>query len=798
MNTEILQYKRLATASRGYIRSKGRNILNAVLSKNNAIMMMIAFLLGKAPLVGGMMPFGMAIYAASIGYDVNRTLIGASVMLGMILGGATGQIYVTAAGMFLFNVFSMFFKKDRIRLNFRYAVTAFISILIPEMVIVYLQGFLLYDLLKAIFHCFIVFSLMFVFRNALIIIDANRKKHAFSNEEIISMAITASIAISGLVNVQLFGMNIKNIISILAILILSFKCGSGVGAAAGVTVGLIISMTSTITPLVIGSYAFCGLLGGVLRSLGKIGTSLGFIMGNAVLTLYLNNSTEVIVYLQEIIIAIILFMLIPGKLLEIIASIFNATDEVRTDKRSYSLRIKEITVEKLNKLSTAFKELARTFSEIAETKVVADKQDISSLFDRVAENVCKDCSLCLYCWDRNFYNTYQVMFKIVECLDAKGRIEENDIPDYFIDKCERINDFIKAVNNAYEIFKVDMVWKSKISESRGLVSQQLDGLSKAISSLASEINTDIRFKTDVEDLVLFELNKAGIKAKEVIVYENRYGKYEISIFHKSCGGKRFCVSLIDRLVSDIVGRKMVKDGSECCQKPKSDLCILKLVESETFSVTTGVARATKHGGIVSGDTYTFMNTGDGKYIAALSDGMGSGHKAASQSKATIDLLEQFIDSGFDKDTAIKLINSILVMKSSEESFSTIDLSIIDLYEGEVEFVKIGAVPTYIKSSDKVDCIKSASLPAGILSHIEVELAHKKVGDGDFIIMMSDGVFDSFDKQENNGVKNYISGIKSANPQEIADRILEKAYKNYGEKPGDDMLVLVSKVWKRIG
>jgi len=783
-------------------KTKGRKLLSNIFSRSNLLLLPAAFLLGRGQLVGGLMPFGLAIYASTYGLDVNRLLIAVFVILGMISSGAREQIYVAAAGMILFNAFNIPFKNNsgKSKQNFRLAVIAFISTLIPGMVAVYLQGFLLYDLLKTLFCAFVAFLLIFVFRNAVPIIGEARKKYALSGEEMISIAILAALALSGLGEFKIFGFGLKNILSILTILIFSYKCGPGVGAAAGVTVGLMVSMSTAVTPLIIGSYAFCGLLSGIFKNLGKIGASLGFVMGNAVLTLYLNGSTEVLIYLKEIVVAVGVFILIPQKLLDTVSGPFNRNIAINFDKKGYSSRIRDITVEKLNKFSMAFKELSKTFSEISQTKVVTDKQDISSLFDRVADKVCKDCSLCLHCWDRNFYNTYQVMFKIIERLDVKGRIEERDIPGYFLERCERVEDFVEAVNNIYEIFKVDMVWKSRIGESRNLVSQQLEGLSKVISNLAEEIDVDVYFKSDLEDVILLELGKAGVKAGEAVVFENKEQKYEISISHKGCGGKRSCVSIIDKVVSDVIGRKMIKESTDCCQTGKSGQCTLKLIEEETFRVTTGIAKLAKYDGLVSGDSYTFMNSGDGKFIIALSDGMGSGQKAATQSRATISLLEQFMESGFDKDTTVKLINSILVLKSNEDAFSTIDLSVIDLYDGEVEFVKIGAVPTFIKRAEKVEVIRSATLPVGILSNIEMELTHKEVDSGDFIIMMTDGIIDSFKKEENsdNAVFEFLQKINNMNPQQIADIIADEAYKNCGGKPEDDMMVLVAKVWKRAG
>jgi stage II sporulation protein E len=799
MRTGSVPYQKFSGSGSIYEKGKGLQFINNI-GKSDCLFIAVSFLLGRASIVGGLLPFGMAFYASTAGMNINRYVITAFILLGMVTRNAADQLYLTIAAMLLFKVFTIPLRIEKTGHNLKLGIVAFISTLIPEFVIAYMQGLLLYDVLMALFHGVIVFSLIFIYRNAMGAILEIRDKSVLTNEEVISVAILTALVLSGLSGIEVMGFALKNVLSILVILLCSYKFGSGVGAATGVTIGLIISINSPAAPVIVGSYAICGLLSGVLKNLGKVGSSLGFIMGNAVFTLYINGSTEVIIYFKEIILAVIIFMLIPQKVMDSVLDIFGVGTGLNPGKKGYTSRIKELTVDKLNRFSESFKELSKTFSEISETSMVADKQELSVLFDRVADRVCRDCSLCLHCWDRNFYNTYQVMFKIVERLDSKGRIENKDIPDYFISRCERINDFVIAVNNVYELFKVDMVWKGKISESRELVSQQLEGLSKVVSNLACEIDTDVKFKVDMEENLLLNLNRAGIKTNEVLVFENKWGKLEVSISHKGCGGKRACISSIEKIVSLVVGKKMVKDSVECVKKVKDNTCTLRLVEEETFSVTTGIAKLSKYESMVSGDSYTFMNTGNGKFIVAISDGMGTGHKAAVQSRATINMLEQFMESGFDKDTAVKLINSILVLKSDEDSFATIDLSVIDLYEGEVEFVKIGAVSTFIKREQKVDTVKSMSLPAGILKNIDMELVHRKVESGSFIILVTDGVIDAF-KKEGDGDKllqEFINRLETTNPQVIADMILEEAYKKCDSKPIDDMLVTVAKVWKRVG
>jgi stage II sporulation protein E len=293
------------------------------------------------------------------------------------------------------------------------------------------------------------------------------------------------------------------------------------------------------------------------------------------------------------------------------------------------------------------------------------------------------------------------------------------------------------------------------------------------------------------------LKREGIKAADVAVYKGLWGKYEISVRHDSCGGARKCTAVIDRIVSEAAGRSMVRSDEECPEYGSGE-CTLKYIEAENLRITTGVARMPKYGSKVSGDSFSFMDGNSGKYTLALSDGMGTGHGASIQSKAAVDMLESFLESGFDKDTAVDLINSVLVLKSDGDSTCTMDIAMIDLFSGEVEFIKIGAAPTYIKRDSRVEMIRSASLPAGILPGVDAELSRKYMDAGDMIIMVTDGITGSMadDEQGDRVLLKYIRQMESLNPQLVAESILEEAVGRCGGQPSDDMTVLVAKVWKK--
>ena len=125
-----------------------------------------------------------------------------------------------------------------------------------------------------------------------------------------------------------------------------------------------------------------------------------------------------------------------------------------------------------------------------------------------------------------------------------------------------------------------------------------------------------------------------------------------------------------------------------------------------------------------GDSYAVIRPDGGKLIVALSDGMGTGEKAFKESSETVSLLEHLLLAGIDREAAIKLINSVLILKSYDENFATLDLLIADLYTGEGEFVKTGGACSYVCREGQVARISTAALPTGIIG--EMETANKKI------------------------------------------------------------------------
>ena len=348
---------------------------------------------------------------------------------------------------------------------------------------------------------------------------------------------------------------------------------------------------------------------------------------------------------------------------------------------------------RLGEFSRVFKELSAAFGHISR-KARTGQDDIAKLFDIISSQVCHSCALYSSCWERDFCSTYKEMFDMVTILESEGVLEKKDIKGQLANKCINMDKLLESIYQVYGIYKSNLKWKSKIEECRQLVAQQLEGVSTVVEQLARELDISIEFKKDLEEAVTIELDKAGIRVKEVLVIQKSNGSMEVNIRKDSCSGRRDCTRKIQKIVSRTIGRRMTPSQTPCTALSKGE-CMLNLVEAKEFQVSTGIARKAGQSSGICGDSYSFNPLADGKYMLALSDGMGIGSKAADESRAVISLLENFLEAGFDMDTTIRSINSTLLLRSQDEIFYS-RFVFAGSYIGNADFVKIGAVSTFIK------------------------------------------------------------------------------------------------------
>ena len=211
-----------------------------------------------------------------------------------------------------------------------------------------------------------------------------------------------------------------------------------------------------------------------------------------------------------------------------------------------------------------------------------------------------------------------------------------------------------------------------------------------------------------------------------------------------------------------------------------------------------MAHLPREGEVLSGDNYTYSEEIPGQVIMSVSDGMGSGEQAFTESRRVVELAEQLLETGFSARAALKMVNTVLMLTGEEQHPATLDLCCVDLHTGVLEAMKLGAVATFVLNGKGVEVLEAGEVPAGVLGDVEPVLLSKKLWDGDRIIMVTDGVLEACPGENKEGsLGEYIESMNVGSVQKMADEILEFAASHCEKEiPRDDMMVLVGGIWKR--
>lgn len=224
-----------------------------------------------------------------------------------------------------------------------------------------------------------------------------------------------------------------------------------------------------------------------------------------------------------------------------------------------------------------------------------------------------------------------------------------------------------------------------------------------------------------------------------------------------------------------------------------------LVEEPSFIVLSGFSKAVKENETVSGDNYAMIESEKGRLTVLLSDGTGSGEEASAESERVLDLMEKMLEAGYGMETAVNLVNTALFARGEEHNHPTLDICDLDLYRGSCSLWKVGAAASFLKKGRKVEEIEMGSLPLGVFRSIEPEAVHRRLTDGDYLVLVTDGVLDAL------GEGNYeeamceaISEVTKQNPREIAEQLLQMVIRTSKGRILDDMTIIVIGIWENSG
>jgi len=784
---ELYPYERINNTDR---KKNERKRIRLNYAFKMSIYFLASFLISRVVLINSTAPFGIAALIAF--YSIKEDKLPLIVGCGSILGYLTLINNVSELNIYFIVILTLTVVRYMInKISLRNQLIIMFSVVFIEGIAYKLLIIKLnfgVSLVASFGELLVIAPIYFIVNYSITCFNGYKTKHLFSNEELISMAIGVSLIISGTWGISILGIALRNILAIMFILIISYVNGSGIGSAAGVAMGIIIGMSSKNMTTYISIYGLCGLIMGTFKETGKLFSTMSYMVATTILVVYsqFNNQFKLI----EAVISCGIFLAIPNKFYSEMELEFNKNLKVEKLKDGYVEKIKNILVDRLSDFSSVMLSMSSILYSLVDNDKLALKSKSSSMVENLAERVCSNCDMNNMCWKREMHYTYSAFQELMENLQSNKSI----MPDELERKCIKRSTLLKNAEEIVNNYIISEMWRNRLSEGRELLASQIGNMANSIEEITEEFNSDIRFNSEIENRIKSILAKNNIAIEDCICLDDKRHRIVVKISMKDCGGKQTCIKDILPLLNQATLKAMCVSDEGCRIDMLTKNCFMTFEEMPKYYVSTFVSRQSKDGENYSGDSYLFTKLKDGTYMSIISDGMGSGPQACQESKAVIDLIENLTTAGFSKITAINTANSIMTLKFSEnEKFSTVDLSSIDLYTGEIEFMKVGAVASFIKSGNKVVSINSKTLPIGILDKVDVEISKKRVKNGDMIIMISDGISESISIEQSDWIFEFINGFDNSNPKAMADGLIEKA-KELGGKVKDDMTVLVSKVF----
>ena len=802
-----------------------KDVLKKLFAKQNIVLYTVTFLIsmvgfGSNTLIFSLVPFGLAVIAGALSNNRPVGIMYVLSLIGTFIGFGLNNLLVYFITSLVFFALVLIIRpklQEGVNEQKKIGGHLFFAVTIVQIVPIFFRNFYVFDLLTSIMLGITTYIFYKIFVNSITMIIDFGTRRAFTIEEVMGTSLLLAISATVLGSINIFGFSIQNILSILIVLVLGWKNGMLVGATGGITIGVVLGVITGIEPIMIAAYAISGLIAGLLNRFGRIGVIVGFALGNVLLAYAANGNTTDLIMFQEILIASLGLLAIP-KNIEINIEDLVGNTRLLPESTGGDLEENKDTIYKLNSISETIFDMAESYSEAAATILTEEelkaqeKNNIDIFLEELQKNIedLKDNML----YEEIYYPTTELITDIFEYLMENDIITEKE----FIKILEKHNNYIvgfdntksqakedvykivKAINYSYKISKINFIWKKKLDESKKNVSSQLRGVSEAISKMATDMDKKEEH-VELKKQILSLLEQKEIEIKSIEIKKTSSGRYIIDIYTDICGnpdGTECDIKKICKLLSKVIGHKMVMQKQECGLRMNKSICKFTYISDDKYGVQIGIAKSTKEGSSVSGDSSIHIKLDDGKYLLALSDGMGSGPEAMKSSKIAIKMLERLLTAGFEKDVSLQLINSTISANTDDDMFATLDIEILDLFKGNMEFIKNSACPTYVKRGRQVQLLKSMSLPTGILSDIDLVVYDYDLQPGDILVMCTDGVLDSNKEYLNRELwlKYLLEDMETEDAQKMADIIIGEAIDNDFGKQKDDMTVMVAKIGEK--
>ena len=611
----------------------------------------------------------------------------------------------------------------------------------------------------------------------------SKSQAGLNPHELVSVLITINIITMGLFGLEIMGVSAGRILSVLIILVASKYGGIISGAVSGTVVAFTLSIGGIDGSIGV-AVALAGLMSGVFASRGKyaqIFIVLGLIFIGAAST---GDGILIAITVIECVCGCLIFLFIPRNLGIILGKTFSAYPKVYAGggaKRALTL--------KLNMASSALRDVSETVDKVSHALSKINSPNLSSVINAIEQDACAACKLRLHCWEKKRDDTINAILEMTKAVKSGELNPEAHTTEEFKGRCLRTARMGNAVYKYYTDYTSKIAAENRIDEVRSVVSDQFDGISNMLSDLAIDFETQEKFDNSSAENASAALKNIGLHIDECSGRVDKFGRMTLEMRLKKTAETIVNRAQVMRLCSIACER----DFDPPTVSEVGGEIYLVLNEKADITIDFGAEQYCANGGNLCGDAYKYFYDGKGHFIMILSDGMGTGGRAAVDGAMASGLMARLVKAGFGYNCSLKILNSSMLFKSTDESLATVDIASIDLYTGTTELYKAGAAPSILRRSGRTGKAESTSLPAGILRDVSFDTALIKCKVGDIVVLLSDGAT----SEGCDWIREEIEAFRDGKAQDLAEHLCMCARRRRTDKREDDITVLCAILNKAI-
>jgi stage II sporulation protein E len=441
---------------------------------------------------------------------------------------------------------------------------------------------------------------------------------------------------------------------------------------------------------------------------------------------------------------------------------------------------------RLDNLGSVFNEMQNIYKNLV-TGSIPHSESAKMLARRLCDNVCGACENRPKCKrDANSSKEIDEGFEKLCFIGLeKGSVNFLDLPTDMSIKCTKLNTILNTANGYVNQVQNQEQGRLKTDAGKILMAGLLSGLHRLCKNFATELGSEVVFDTDkgieIRDALLY----AGIVASDVLITKNKAGEYNVSVLIQRSAAQNI---LIEKVISKIAGHNMIVDSIDDAET--AGFAIVTVKTAPKYCLSFGIAQISKDFNPQNGDAFSFLKITSDKTMMSVCDGMGTGEKAARASILALSLVENFYKAGFPNEIIVESVNQLLII-TGQEGFSAVDIAVFSLSDGEVSFIKVGGVEGFIKREREIEVVEAGSLPLGIVEEMVPKITKAHLNAGDFAVICSDGVLDSFGDRV--ALANFINNTEAKSSQKLADEIIAECLKRTDKVAIDDCTVAVARL-----